>query len=227
MATMYHVRVQSVEGDRLTCRVTAAYPDEPLLPSWTLAFRFVWEPWWDLADGVTQHLPEEAQPVTVEEARARGRAAPLAHELGGRDMNDLDWNRANASSYIACVGVRDHSLCEAPSPEAREWDGLPQATYLIAATDPRWLAHLTPGMAWETTAFDDDGMLDIHPGLLTADVVAIARGIDNDQAFERLPILADALEEAGCEDADILGHCRGPGPHVPGCRVLDLVLGKI
>lgn len=42
----------------------------------------------------------------------------------------------------------------------------------------------------------------------------------------RLAILADALEEAGCTDADILGHLRGPGPHVRGCWVVDLILGK-
>jgi hypothetical protein len=42
----------------------------------------------------------------------------------------------------------------------------------------------------------------------------------------RLLILADALEEAGCSDADILGHLRGPGPHVRGCWVVDLLLGK-
>ena len=46
------------------------------------------------------------------------------------------------------------------------------------------------------------------------------------RAFERLPILADALEEAGCTDAAILGHLRGPGPHVRGCWVIDLLLGK-
>jgi hypothetical protein len=42
----------------------------------------------------------------------------------------------------------------------------------------------------------------------------------------RLLILADALEEAGCTNADILGHLRGPGPHVRGCWVVDLCLGK-
>jgi hypothetical protein len=38
--------------------------------------------------------------------------------------------------------------------------------------------------------------------------------------------LADALEEAGCADADILSHLRGPGPHVRGCWAVDLLLGK-
>jgi hypothetical protein len=42
----------------------------------------------------------------------------------------------------------------------------------------------------------------------------------------RLAVLADALEEAGCTDADILGHLRGPGPHVRGCWPVDLCLGK-
>jgi hypothetical protein len=42
----------------------------------------------------------------------------------------------------------------------------------------------------------------------------------------RLAVLADALEEAGCNDADILGHLRGPGPHVRGCFYLNLLLGK-
>jgi hypothetical protein len=42
----------------------------------------------------------------------------------------------------------------------------------------------------------------------------------------RLAVLADALEEAGCDQADLLAHLRGPGPHVRGCWVVDLLLGK-
>jgi hypothetical protein len=44
--------------------------------------------------------------------------------------------------------------------------------------------------------------------------------------FSLLPVLADALEEAGCDNLDLLHHCRGEGPHVRGCWVVDLVLGK-
>jgi hypothetical protein len=54
----------------------------------------------------------------------------------------------------------------------------------------------------------------------------LAQAIYDEQAFDRLPILADALEEAGCTDADILNHCRSGGEHVRGCWVVDLVLGK-
>ena len=57
-------------------------------------------------------------------------------------------------------------------------------------------------------------------------VQKIAQAIYEERAFDRLPILADALEEAGCTNADILAHCRRPGEHVRGCWVLDLILGK-
>jgi hypothetical protein len=57
-------------------------------------------------------------------------------------------------------------------------------------------------------------------------VAALAQLVYDDRAFDRLPILADALEDAGCTDAAILEHLRGPGPHVRGCWALDLVLGK-
>jgi hypothetical protein len=60
----------------------------------------------------------------------------------------------------------------------------------------------------------------------TSNVVALAEAIYKDRAFDRLLILADALEDAGCGDAAILEHCRGPGPHVRGCWVVDLLLGK-
>jgi hypothetical protein len=57
-------------------------------------------------------------------------------------------------------------------------------------------------------------------------IPALARSIYDDRALDRLPILADALEDAGCADRPILDHCRGPGPHCRGCWVVDLVLGK-
>jgi hypothetical protein len=57
-------------------------------------------------------------------------------------------------------------------------------------------------------------------------VVKLAQGTYDDRAPDRLPVLADALEEAGCADAGLLGDLRGPGPHVRGCWAVDLLLGK-
>ena len=61
---------------------------------------------------------------------------------------------------------------------------------------------------------------------LTTAVNALAAGIVADAAFDRLQILADALEDAGCDNAEMLAHARGPGPHCRGCWVLDTVRGK-
>ncbi|HEY1189881.1 MAG TPA: hypothetical protein VGE74_19685 [Gemmata sp.] len=55
---------------------------------------------------------------------------------------------------------------------------------------------------------------------------ALAAQMYDARDFSAAPILADALQDAGCDSADILDHCRGPGPHVRGCWVVDLVLGK-
>jgi hypothetical protein len=44
--------------------------------------------------------------------------------------------------------------------------------------------------------------------------------------FGAMPILADALQDAGCNNDAILNHCREPGEHVRGCWVVDLVLGR-
>jgi len=66
----------------------------------------------------------------------------------------------------------------------------------------------------------------VDPAWRTPAVVALAEDIYQHRDFERLPILADALRDAECDNSDVLDHCRGPGPHVRGCWVVDLVLGK-
>jgi hypothetical protein len=76
----------------------------------------------------------------------------------------------------------------------------------------------------------------VDPGILASNQNAVARLAS--AAYEdrnlpegtldpvRLAVLADALEDAGCTDAEILGHLRGPGPHVRGCWAVDVMLGK-
>lgn len=60
----------------------------------------------------------------------------------------------------------------------------------------------------------------------TSGVVQLAQVIYDDRAFDRMPGLADALAEAGCDNDETLNHCRGPGPHVRGCWVVDMMLGR-
>jgi len=74
---------------------------------------------------------------------------------------------------------------------------------------------------------------EVNAAWRTADVARLAEAAYEEQALptgtlspDRLTVLADALEEAGCADADLLGHLRGPGPHVRGCWAVDLLTGR-
>ena len=73
----------------------------------------------------------------------------------------------------------------------------------------------------------------VSPGWLTTTVTKIASAAYGEPALPsgefdtaRLGVLADALEDAGCQDAELLGHLRHSGPHVRGCWAVDLLLGK-
>ena len=73
----------------------------------------------------------------------------------------------------------------------------------------------------------------INPSWLTPTVLTLAQSAYDERILPsgeldpaRLAVLSDALEEAGCNNADILAHCREPGDHVRGCWVVDLILGK-
>jgi hypothetical protein len=61
---------------------------------------------------------------------------------------------------------------------------------------------------------------------LASTVHALATRIYDEKAFDRMPILADALQDAGCDNEDILNHCRQASEHVRGCWVVDLVLDR-
>ncbi len=74
------------------------------------------------------------------------------------------------------------------------------------------------GNPFHTAAFD--------PSWRTVTVVALARHQYEARDFSAMPVMADALEDAGCTSEVMLSHCRGDGPHVRGCWVVDAVLGK-
>ena len=107
------------------------------------------------------------------------------------------WNAARAAGEVGRVAHRRERLAQAGL--LREVFGNP---YRPVAVEPAWLE-------WGGGA-----------------VPKVAGAVRADGRFSDLPILADALEEAGCTDADLLGHLRGPGPHVRGCWAVDLLLGK-
>jgi hypothetical protein len=100
--------------------------------------------------------------------------------------------------------------------------------YLLWVDNHKWHCHLLNdifGNPFRPVTFD--------PAWLTPTVTNLARAIYDDRQLpsglfdnQRLGVLADALEDAGCGNADILSHLRGGGEHLRGCWVVDLVLGK-
>jgi hypothetical protein len=146
-------------------------------------------------------------------------AAPAACAAAYASMTDLGWIPSVA--HYACHAKVQASLPVGPAgsagstptreeAERAEWTA--QAALLRDSFGLLSFRLVTIAPAW---AAWNDGT-----------VVKLAQAIYDERAFDRLPILADALEEAGCTNADILDHCREPGLHVRGCWVVDLLLGK-
>lgn len=68
--------------------------------------------------------------------------------------------------------------------------------------------------------------IESDPRWRTSNVVDLAQVIYDERAFEKMPILSDALMDASCDSEEIIAHCRGDGPHVRGCWVVDLLTGR-
>ena len=151
------------------------------------------------------------------DCRVDGDALRTGREQAIADANQVlaDWDRGKRDTIWAAIHSAENSIEIAPD-------------YTIGYVR----AILGPIPDWMLCRFADDIFgnpfrpVAVDPDWLTSTVVALARGIYDDRAFDRMPILADALQDAGCDNDDVLTHCRGDGPHVRGCWVVDLLLGK-
>jgi hypothetical protein len=103
--------------------------------------------------------------------------------------------------------------------------------------DDAWMAARRPELAWQAEVIHDifGGVFHtvdlfrarlVDPAWLSPAVTALARGMYDSRDFAAMPVLADALQDRGCDDADILVHCRGSGPHTRGCWVVDRLLRR-
>ncbi len=164
---------------------------------------------------------------TVEELGAM--AEPLRRITNSTDCSPstVQWHVARAAEYVTQpVGI---STCEVALRVAaclseavsgrlhvyrREFDPEPDPEEYQQIS----LLHDIAGNPFRPEIIDSNW--------LTSTVVAMARRAYQSRDFSLMPILADALEDAGCDNPDILNHCRGAGSHMRGCYVIDLVLGK-
>jgi hypothetical protein len=144
-----------------------------------------------------------------------------------------------------------HRLAVAVLRSETLWSGRVAAETAVAAThdwgsSSAWAAALGAARALQARGYGAVALSLVHdvfgnpfrslpanPAWLTAEVRALATDDYERRGFfagpldpARLAVLADAMEDAGCDDVAILGHLRTPGPHVRGCHVLDLLFGK-
>jgi hypothetical protein len=154
-------------------------------------------------------------------------AVAVAEQFADRERTKKELNAVKRESGAALTHVTRHPDVQRACTTA--WSSTRDAP--SAAMYPCWvftegadrraqvaLLRDLFGNPFRRVAFD--------PAWRTPTVVSLARGVYADRAFDRLPVLADALMDAGCTDADVLDHCRAPGPHARGCWVVDRVLGK-
>jgi hypothetical protein len=154
----------------------------------------------------------------------RSAVAARLVEMGALPESALsggEWEVDEATKERLMAAASLGEFCAATSP-GEDW-GL---SYLSQVDWPaRWLFDCIFGNPFRTTALAPDWRTPTVISLAQAayDIRPLPAGtLDND----RLAILADALEDADCDDADILAHCRKPGLHVRGCWVIDLLTGR-
>jgi hypothetical protein len=174
--------------------------------------------WPLLAEDASRRAVEVAERFADGAATARELRAALVAAARATDLHDpmsgLAGYRAEsaATAAVNAAGPRAalRSACEnaADAVTDRAAERAAQAA-LLRCVFGNPLRPITFPASWRTFA-----------------AVGIAEGIYADRAWDRLPILADALEDAGCTDPDVLAHCRGDGPHVRGCWVVDNILGR-
>jgi hypothetical protein len=155
-----------------------------------------------------------------------GRASYAAFHACGRTAN-MAWDAARAACDAAQAAAKKRSKGP-PQGWFKEW-GLPEDLYsrtsgaarkAVAASQAA-LVRCIFGNSFRP-AVVDGAWLRWNDGC----VVRLAQAIYEGRRFGDLPVLADALLEAGCDDEELLAHCRGALPHAWGCWVVDLVLGS-
>jgi hypothetical protein len=138
-------------------------------------------------------------------------AARAAHAATKHYPHEAAWDAA----YEAGLGL--FAAEEGAEPDL--FDGIIQNPFRPQHSD--WLRDIFGPLPFRPVALDP-AWLSWNGGTIPK----LAEAAYQERAFDRLPVLADALEEAGCTNAEILAHCRGPGPHTRGCWVVDLLLRK-
>jgi hypothetical protein len=186
------------------CRLIRVLPDDRLHEVVDTAERF--------ADG---------QAGDVELSRATGVANAAVEWEARNDMTSWQSHAAEVVAAAVAYPVEEYTAVDELLTYVQAEYGLFAGLEVVRERTRPILANLVRdliGNPFRPVAFS--------PAWRTDTALALARQMYDSRDFGAMSILADALQDAGCDNEDALGHCRGPGPHVRGCWVVDLVLGK-
>ncbi len=174
-----------------------------------------------------------------EEKWLRGEVAPIAERLmqSNGEASDLheaviELAIAEATSVDRAEAWRGARLPSGPTPDVplkrNEWRGLAALVYLPFElnTPPfRWVPRELHSVELLREVYGNPcRRIPFAAEWRTDTAVTLARQMYESREFSAMPILADALQDAGCDNDAILDHCRDPGEHVRGCWVVDVVL---
>lgn len=187
---------------------------------------------------VWDRMPDRRSREAVEEAeRAVGRQVRPSHLRALREAADDVWSARGywdpymEREYLWPVRVARTDLAPEAAAAARAAAGCadPDDPVRGAAGVVEALQGFVPAAELAGVLRDVCGNPFRRPAgrrWWSRDVRELARTLEDDRAFDRLPILGDALLDAGCEDEEMNRHCQSAGPHVLGCWVVDLALGR-
>jgi len=183
------------------------------------------------ADGKADEVElDEARENSYDAHGAAHRAATAAGWSASAWVTNAAANAASCVTFHSQDWLSDTSFFETAIWAARASAG-PQVEgiWSDSAHPDRLAAEYQEQSGLLRHIFNSFHLLLIEPLWLSwndATVVSIAHRIYDGRRFSDLPILGDALQDAGCDQADILNHCRQPGEHVRGCWLVDLLLDK-
>jgi hypothetical protein len=167
--------------------------------------------------------------ATAEELGVAGRAAWAVVKSGRRKARGGSPSAAQYAAEAAAWAAARHAReavgeAESCAHAVRvEQKGLSGPAAYMKRSDCPWAADIYPFEKRTALPPAEAAWLEWNAGT----VRILATSIYAERAFDRMPVLAEALEDAGCANRDILIHCRRSGPHWRGCWVIDLLLGKV
>lgn len=230
--------LQGTDWQALVAAIEAEPSDRKLRLYAAACCRAVWSMLPDVRSRAAVQAAEEFADAKIDHDALQTAFRAVRYSVGKHDTPRL---RAQSFAQQAARSTADLSSHQAAtyaaqhSADAASWSQWGDAER-DGATDEQFCrfrqAALLEQIASQTARFEEicppatPGKSSPSRSWITPALLEMAQGIYDQRSFRLLPVLADALEEAGCPDGELVAHLRRPAEHVRGCWALDIILGK-